>query len=459
MKKLTLREIAEATGGTLPKGGEDVTVSEISTDSRKINNNTLFVPLIGERFDAHKFIDDVVKKGAAAFVSDRKTETGAPYVLVKDTTKALGDIAAYYRSLFDISVVGITGSTGKTTTKELTAAVLSAKYKVVKTEGNFNNHIGLPLTVFNIDETTEAAVLEMGMNHFGEISYLGKIAKPNAALITNVGVSHIEYLGSREGILKAKCEIFESLKPGGEKILNGECDMLSTLRGKEENTCFYGFDAETCDVYAEDIEYVSLSETRFTAVIKGERVKLTLKNAPGRHMVLNALGAAAVGHCFGLSPDEIKKGIEAFKPGDKRLNIIDTARYTLINDTYNANPQSVKAGLDVIAPLEGRSVAILGEMFELGEDSPKYHREVGEYAAKAGIDIVVGIGNENVMQLTLGASFGGVKKVFYYENKEDFYNNIKKIFKPGDTVLIKASRGAKFEEITEKLVKKGNAPF
>ncbi len=459
MKKLTLREIAEASGGRLFNDSGNTTVSEISTDSRKINKNTLFIPLIGERFDAHKFIEDVIKRGTAAFISDREIKTDTPYVLVKDTTKALGDIAAYYRGLFDIPVVGITGSTGKTTTKELTAAVLSAKFKVVKTEGNFNNHIGLPLTVFNIDETTEAVVLEMGMNHFGEISYLGKIARPDAALITNVGVSHIEYLGSREGILKAKCEIFESLKPGGKKILNGECDMLSTLRGKEENTCFYGFDSKTCGVYAEDIEYLSLNETRFTAVIKGEKVKLTLKNAPGRHMVLNALGAAAVGHSFGLSLEKIKKGIEAFTPGDKRLNIINTARYTLINDTYNANPQSVKAGLDVIAPLEGRSIAVLGEMLELGEDSPKYHREVGEYAAKAGTDVVVGIGNENVMQLTLGASFGGVKKVFYYETKEDFYNNMKKIFKPGDTVLIKASRGARFEEITERLIKKGNAEF
>ncbi|MCC8097773.1 MAG: UDP-N-acetylmuramoyl-tripeptide--D-alanyl-D-alanine ligase, partial [Eubacterium sp.] len=445
MKKLTLREITESTGGKLFNNDGSAQISEVSTDSRKINSNTLFVPLIGERFDAHKFIDDVVKKGAAAFISDREIETDYPYVLVEDTTKALGDIAAYYRSLFNIPVARITGSTGKTTTKELTAAVLSAKYKVVKTEGNFNNHIGLPLTIFNIDETTEAAVIEMGMNHFGEISYLGKIAKPDAALITNVGVSHIEYLGSREGILKAKCEIFESLKEGGPRILNGECDMLSTLRGKEDNTCFYGFDSESCDVYAEDIEYVSLKETRFTAVIKNERVKLTLKNAPGKHMVLNALGAAAVGYSFGLSLEEIQKGIEAFTPGDKRLNIIDTQRYTLINDTYNANPQSVKAGIDVIAPLEGRSVAILGEMLELGENSPEYHREVGEYAAKAGIDVIVGIGNENVMQLTLGASFGGAKKVFYYETKEDLYEIIKKIFKMKDTVLIKASRVSKLQ--------------
>ncbi|MCD8214394.1 MAG: UDP-N-acetylmuramoyl-tripeptide--D-alanyl-D-alanine ligase [Clostridiales bacterium] len=451
MKKLTLREIGESTGGKLFNTDGSLEISRISTDSRKIDNNTLFIPLIGERFDAHKFIGDVVKKGTAAFISDRKVDTKAPYVLVDDTTKALGDIAAYYRTLFDIPVIGITGSTGKTTTKELTAAVLSAKYKVVKTEGNFNNHIGLPLTVFNIDETTEAAVIEMGMNHFGEISYLGKIARPSAALITNIGVSHIEYLGSREGILKAKCEIFESLKEGGAKILNGECDMLSTLRGKEENTCFYGFDCGSCDVYAKDIEYVSLRETRFTAVIKGEEIKLTLKDAPGKHMVLNALGAAAAGSYFGLSPEEIQRGISSFTPGDKRLNIIETERYTLINDTYNANPQSVKAGIDVIAPLQGRSAAVLGEMLELGENSPEYHREVGEYAAKAGIDVIVGIGNENVMQLTLGASFGGAKKVFYYENKEDFYKNIKKILKKNDTVLIKASRGAKFEEITEKL--------
>ncbi len=451
MKSLTLNEIAAACGGKL-FGSGDVRVCHISTDSRKTEKGELFVPIVGEKFDGHDFIEDTLKNGAAAFISQREMDTSVSYVLVEDTVRALGDIAAAYRELFDIKVVGITGSVGKTTTKDMIAAVLSVKYNTVKTQGNFNNHIGLPMTVFNIDETTEAAVLEMGMNHFGEISHLTKIAKPDIAVITNVGVSHIEYLGSREGILKAKCEIFEGLKPDGIKILNGDCDMLVSLRSREDNACFYSLEDESCDIYARDIRFLSLEESSFTIVCSAGEIPVRL-HASGRHMISNALAATGVGLYMGLDTDEIKRGLEAFRSGDKRMDVIKTDRYTLINDTYNANPQSVRAGLDVIAELEGRSVAILGEMLELGEKSAEFHREVGEYAAKVGVDAVVGIGNENVMQLTLGAAFGGAKKVFYYKTKAEFYENVKKVLKKNDTVLIKASRGSRFEEITEMLRK------
>lgn len=450
MKRLSIKEIAAACGGRLINPSETV-ISHISTDSRDIKEGSLFIPIVGEKFDGHSFIEDTLKKGAASFLSQKEINTDKTYVLVEDTLKALGDIAAYYRGLFDIPVVGITGSVGKTTTKDMIAAVLSVKYNVVKTKGNFNNHIGLPLTVFGIDETTQAAVLEMGMNHFGEISYLGRIAKPTTAVITNSGVSHIENLGSREGILKAKCEIFESLSPMGKKILNGDCNMLSTLRDKEDRTVFYGLDPKN-DIYAEDIRFISLEETEFKIVMDGEKIPVRISSS-GKHMVQNALGAAAVGRELGLDHAEIAKGLESFTPGDKRMDIIKTDRYTIINDTYNANPQSVKAGLDVIAPLEGRSAAILGEMLELGENSKKFHREVGEYAGSIGIDLLCGIGNENVLETTLGASFGGVKKVFYFKTKEEFFENVKKVLKKNDTVLIKASRGAKFEEITDKLKK------
>ncbi|MCD7854311.1 MAG: UDP-N-acetylmuramoyl-tripeptide--D-alanyl-D-alanine ligase [Clostridiales bacterium] len=450
MKSITLKEVEKACGGRLI--GADRAISGVSTDTRTVGEGDLFFAIKGERFDGHNFIGSLPEKKAEAFVSQEEVESDLPYVLVDDTLKALGDLAAYYRGLFDIPVVGITGSVGKTTTKDMIASVLSAKFNTVKTDKNFNNHIGLPMTVFKTEETTEALVLEMGMNHFGEISYLGKIAKPDIAVITNSGVSHIEYLGSREGILKAKCEIFESLKPNGKKVLNGDCDMLNTLREAHPDALFYGFDPKKDLVFAEDIEYLSLEKTKFTAVIEGEKIPVELKTS-GRHMVLNALAAMTCGKLLGLSPQEIKKGIEGFVSPDKRMNIIHTEKYTLIDDTYNANPQSVKAGISAIAPLEGRKAVILGEMLELGEGSPDYHREVGEYAAKEGIDTVVGIGNENVLKLTLGASFGGAKKVFYYETKEEFYNNIKKILKRNDTVLIKASRGARFEEITEKLRK------
>ncbi len=451
MKALSIKEIAAATGGRIVNE-KDITIKNISTDSRKIDENTLFVPIVGERLDGHSFIRQAVGDGAAAFISQKEIDTDSVYVLVDDTTKALGNIAAYYRSLFDIPVVAVTGSTGKTTTKDMIAAVLSVRYNTIKTMGNFNNHIGLPLTVFNIDESTEAAVLEMGMNHFGEISYLGRIAKPQTAVITNVGVSHIEHLGSREGILKAKCEIFESLSPDGVKILCGDCDMLSKLRDKEPSAYFYGLGAEN-DMYAEDIRFLSLDRTEFSVVADGEKITVRM-NASGEHMIKNALAAAAVGKRLGLGLDEIKKGIESFVPADKRMNVIKTEKYTIINDTYNANPQSVKAGLDVLAKIQGRKAAILGEMLELGKDSSEYHKDVGRYAAKLGIDVICAIGNKNVMDLALAATFEGAKKVFYYETKEEFFANVKKILKRGDTVLIKASRGARFEEITEGLVKK-----
>lgn len=451
MKALGLKEIENACMGRAVNY-KDVAIENISTDSRKIDAGTLFVPLIGERFDGHDFIDDVISKGAAAFISDREIETELPYIIVEDTTKALGDIAKYYRGLFKIPVIGITGSVGKTTTKEMTASVLGEKFNVIKTQGNFNNHIGLPLTIFNIDESTDIAVLEMGMNHRGEIRYLGQIAGINAAVITNAGTSHIGNLGSREGILAAKCEIFENLDPNGIKIINGDCDMLSTLKGREDRAFFYSTKDETADIFAKNIEFRGLEETSFTICLSGREIFVNMK-ASGIHIVANALAAAKVGEYFGLNDDEIKRGIESFKNPGKRMDIVKTDRYTIINDTYNANPQSVKAGIDVLSKMEGRRVAVLGEMLELGEESGKYHREVGEFAAKAGIDVVVGIGDENVLKLTLGASFGGGGKVFYYKTKEEFYANRKKIFKNGDTVLIKASRGEKFEEIAEMLRK------
>ncbi len=445
--KLLLSEIAKATGGELI--GEDKVINSISRDSRQIGENCLYVPLKGEKFDGHDFIDKACEGGATAVLTERENEEYAiPLVRVKDTRLALGDIARFYRQkLGNLKIVAITGSVGKTTTKDMTASVISQKYNTVKTQGNYNNDIGVPLTVFSFDENTEAAVVEMGMNHFNEIEYLSSIALPDIAIITNVGVSHIENLGSREGILQAKCEIFSHMKEDSLKILNGDDDMLITVADKYKNICFAHIDSEG-ELYADNVKPKGLKGTDCVLHIGDITIPVSIPVA-GRHMVLNALLAGRAGVELGLSPEEIKRGIEQFKPTAMRMDVFDTDDYTVINDAYNANPQSVKASLDVLASCEGRKCAVLGDMFELGKNAPQYHAEVGEYAALKGIDLVVCIGelSENMYRACIEK--GG--KAFYFGDMEEFTKKISSVIPKGSAVLVKASRGMHFEKIIEKL--------
>ncbi len=445
--KLLLSEIAKATGGKL--AGEDKVINSISRDSRQIGENCLYVPLKGEKFDGHDFIDKACEGGAAAVLSERENEEySVPFVRVKDTRLALGDIARFYRQkLGGLKIIAVTGSVGKTTTKDMTASVISQKYNTVKTQGNYNNDIGVPLTVFSFDEDTEAAVVEMGMNHFKEIEYLSSIALPDIAIITNVGVSHIENLGSREGILQAKCEIFSHMKEDSLKILNGDDDMLITVADKYKNICYAHIDGKG-ELYADNVEPKGLKGTDCVLHIGGVTIPVGIPVA-GRHMVLNALLAARAGIDLGLTSDEIKRGIEGFKPTAMRMDVFDTDAYTVINDAYNANPQSVKASLDVLASCEGKKCAVLGDMFELGKNSPQYHAEVGEYAASKSIDLVVCIGelSENMHRACLKK--GG--KSLYFGTMEEFINNIFSVLPKDSTVLVKASRGMHFEKIIEKL--------
>ncbi len=445
--KLLLSEIAKATGGELV--GEDKVINSISRDSRQIGENCLYVPLKGEKFDGHDFIDKACEGGAVAVLSERENEEYAvPFVRVKDTRLALGDIARFYRQkLGGLKIIAITGSVGKTTTKDMTASVISQKYNTVKTQGNYNNDIGVPLTVFSFDEDTEAAVVEMGMNHFNEIEYLSSIALPDIAIITNVGVSHIENLGSREGILQAKCEIFSHMKEDSLKILNGDDDMLITVADKYKNICYAHIDGKG-ELYADNVAPKGLKGTDCVLHIGGVTIPVSIPVA-GRHMVLNALLAARAGIELGLTSDEIKRGIEGFKPTAMRMDVFDTDAYTVINDAYNANPQSVKASLDVLASCEGKKCAVLGDMFELGKNAPQYHAEVGEYAASKGIDLVVCIGelSENMHRACLER--GG--RSLYFGTMEEFIDNIFSVLPKDSTVLVKASRGMHFEKIIEKL--------
>lgn len=461
MKPIILEEIIKAVEGIINKNIDttNIFISNISTDTRTLNNGDLFIAINGNNFDGHNYIQAAFEKGAKVCISEKDIQTDGILIKVLDTKKALKDLAKYYRSLFKIPVVAITGSTGKTTTKDIVASILAQKYNVLKTEGNFNNEIGLPLTVFNIDDSTEVAVLEMGMNNFGEIRNLSEIAKPSIAIITNIGVSHIENLGSREGILRAKYEIFDFLDENGTKILNADDDMLFNLKyeqkGKFIEQKFYSIEKEV-DVFAENIVENGLSGTFAKINCMGEKFEINIKIC-GKHIISNALAGVIVGKKMGLNINQIKNGIENFNLSKMRMDIIKTNNYTIINDVYNANPNSMKASLDVLANAKGRKIAILGDMFELGSFAPKFHYEIGEYAVCKKIDELIFIGNlaKNMM---LGAKDFSIKNninvnINYFQKQEDLFQNINNILHIEDNILVKASRGMQFEKIVDKLMR------
>lgn len=441
--KLTLEEAAIAVGGILT-GNKDDVVTAVSTDTRHIEKGSLFIALKGEKFDAHDFVSDALEKGSICAVTEKDVE--GCHILVDDTRKALGDLARYYLKKTGVPVVAITGSTGKTTTKEIVSSVLSQKYNVHKTDKNYNNDIGVPLTVFGIKPEHQVAVIEMGMNHFGEISYLSSIANPHIALITNIGSSHIENLGSREGILKAKCEIFEHMDPYGVRILNNDDDMLSALDMKAVR---YGFDKNN-DIWADGIETMGLEGIKCNIHCEKGEFRVTIP-VPGRHMVSNAMAATAAGIAMGLEPEQIQKGIEKFSSAPMRMDIIKAAKYNIINDVYNANPVSVKAAMDVLGQAEGAKVCIVGDMLELGSYAPELHKEVGEYGASKGFDMIICIGD--ISKHTYEGALEKTNKAVYFPTKEDFYKKAPEFVPQGATVLVKASRGMHFEDIVEFLKK------
>lgn len=466
MMKIFLQEIAEAVHGQLCNASfsDKLIIKGVSIDTRDNLEDKLFVPLVGANVDGHDFLQISYDKGASCTLTEKEIDTDKPYILVKSTFQALKDFAKYYRSLFDIPVIGITGSVGKTTTKDLTASILSQKYKTLKTEGNFNNEIGLPLTVFRLDSSIEVLVLEMGMNNFGEIHNLSEIAKPNVCLITNIGEAHIENLGSREGILKAKSEIFDYMdKENGKAILNGDDDMLITLQDKIQNPYFYYLDKDgdkdDKNFIAYDVKYKGIRGASCKIKILDDEFNVDIP-VSGEYMVYNAIAGAMVGKFLGLENAHIQKGIEEFKPSKNRMDIIDVKGYTIINDVYNANPTSVKSAVAALCNQEGRKICILGDMFELGEHANKMHYDVGIYVIERGVDLVICIG-ELSAKMYDGACDSLKKldtqnkpKVLYFKSQEEFFDNYFKevsLFGEGDTILVKASRGMHFENIIEKL--------
>ena len=452
MKNLTLRNITRACQGTY-HGNEsllDREVAGVTIDSRKVEKGFLFVAINGERFNAHQFIPDTIEKGALCVVSHEDLgDTDYPYILVEATGQALLDIAKLYRDSFDVKVVGITGSVGKTSTKEMIASVLAQKYNVHKTQGNFNNECGLPLTIFEMNEEHQVSVLEMGINHFGEMRKLSTVASPDICVITNIGVAHLEFLKTREGIMQEKTQMFQDMKPGGSVVLNGDDPLLSTIGPvKGSDPIFYGLDQDKNVIYATDVEPLGLKGTSCTIHLPEGSFSCVVP-IPGIHMVSNALAGSAVGSKLGLTTEEIKRGIESLPSIPGRNHIIQTDRLILLDDCYNANPVSMKASLDVLNMGIGRKVAVLGDMGELGPDYAALHRSVGEYAAEIGIDLVCAIGPMS-KEIAEGAASDGTKAL-WFETKADFLAQTKDILKDGDNVLIKASHGMEFPEIVEAL--------
>ncbi len=441
MKKLSIKDIASFCGAKTQLEGF---IEKISTDSRDIDENTLFVALIGERFDAHDFISDVLAKGAKAVVCSKKVCDDNRLIIVEDTGKALLDIAHGYRKTFNIPFVALTGSVGKTTTKGMVYAVVNKKFNALKTQGNLNNEIGVPKTLFSLEEYHRAAVIEMGMNHFGEISRLSRAVEPDIACITNVGTAHIENLGSREGILKAKTEILDGMKKGALLIINADNDMLSSYENEDYNIIRFGIDGENLQMKAENIVQ-SQDGSEFSACYKGEAVNAFVP-AVGIHNVYNALCALCVGVSLGYTLSEAAEGLMDFEAEGMRQKITEFKGKTFIEDCYNANLDSMLASLETLKTIKkGRSIAVLGDMLELGDFSREAHRKVGLKAYQTGCDIVLAYGEASSDTAEAFSEKCGFSR--WFADKSDLTDYLANILKDGDTVLFKGSRGMKMEEI------------
>lgn len=477
----TLQEIAAACGGklVLRKGtGSDTAVTSFVIDSRKAEKGGVFLATKGERVDGHHFISQVYRAGAVLAVTEKtpeqvRSETGedcgdwGSYLLVEDTLQALREIAEAYRRKSGIPIVGITGSVGKTSTKEFIAGVLAERYSVLKTEGNFNNEIGVPLTLLRIRPEHEIAVVEMGISDFGEMRRLSKMVRPNVCVITNIGQCHLENLKTRDGILKAKSEIFDFMAEDGRVCLNGGDDKLAALteiRGRKPH--FFGLGENPAEeVSAERIQSRGLFGSDAVLRFSGEsalaeagqqRIHVPL---PGAHMVRNAAAAACVAGLFGLSAEEIAAGIGKVASVSGRANLIRLEKYTLIDDCYNANPVSMKAAIDLLALADTEKVAILGDMFELGENSEALHEEVGAYAAGAGIDRILCVGerSERLYQAA-AARAEGRKHIAWFSNRDALLQALEReeSLPQGCTVLLKASHGMEFARILAFLKERGS---
>ena len=451
MKPFLLEDAVRACGGRYvgPQEALKREVTFVTSDSRTAGPGALFVCFVGERVDGHRFMADCLKKGASACVSEREPKGAEemPCIVVESSLHAIGAIAAWHRSRFGIPVVGITGSVGKTTTKEMIAAVLSQKYDTHRTEKNFNNELGVPWTLLRLEDRNQVSVVEMGINRFGEMRRLTNIVRPTIAVFTVIGEAHLEFLGDLPGVLRAKGEIFEGMGPDGLAVLNGDDKLLANCHPNMRRVT-YGKGPQN-DVQAEDIVVRGAETLECTVRHRGGAFRVSIPGY-GTHLIYAALAAAAVGLELGLTGEEIARGIAGYHTVGDRARVIEAGDITVVSDCYNANPNSVRTAIDSLIAMPGRRVCILGDMLELGPETESLHRAVGAYAAEKGIDLVIGCG-----PLGRRIAEGAGENAVAFDDRDTLIEALPGILKKGDTVLVKASRGMAFEKIVQKLTGEG----
>lgn len=446
MKHFTLEEITLACDGRYV-GNESLkqtTITSVERDSRQIKDGSLFLAIRGERVDGHDFVQKCYDMGAVCAICEKDIPNATkPYILVDSTLEAVKAVAKAYRNKFDIPVIGVSGSVGKTSTKEMLYAVLSQKFRTHKTQGNLNNELGVPLTLLAMPEDSEAAVIEMGISDFGEMTRLSEIVQPTICVLTIIGECHLENLGDRNGVLKAKTEMFKFARPNASYILNGDDDMLSSVTDIDgKRPVFFGFSSDN-DYYAQDIQNNAEGKIGCTLCFDDTRLCVTIP-AIGSYMVSNALAAVAVGKLLGLNDEQLKNGVQSYKTVGSRANVINTSGLKIIDDCYNANPTSVKASLDTLCNFDGRRVAVLGDMKELGTDELKLHFDTGAYAKQIGVDLLVAVG-PLAKELANGAD--GI----WCSDIENAKAKLTELLRKGDIVLVKASHSMHFEKIVDFL--------
>lgn len=452
MKHMTLQNIARAVSGQLflPDNyiEEGKVAQGVVIDNRKVEKDFIFVPIKGARVDGHTFIPDAFEKGAMAVLCDHDLgKTTGPYIVVKETQQALKDLAAFYREQMDAYVIGIVGSVGKTSTKEMVASVLSRHFSLWKTQGNFNNEIGLPLTLFGVKEEHQVAVVEMGISDFGEMDRLGNMAKPDMVIMTNIGLCHLENLIDRDGVLKAKTEVFAHMPKDGVIVLNGDDDKLQMADTLGRERHFFGLSNQ---------EY---SATDIVSQLTGVQAKLIGPKwessvripIPGQHNVYNALAAMVAAEHLGMSREEILSGIEHAATIDGRNNFIQKNGITVIDDCYNANPVSMRASLEVLSHASGRTIAVLGDMGELGAEEASLHYQVGEAVAEFGINVLFTAGELSKEMIRAVEAADCATEVYGFDSKEEMIPQLKALVKEGDTILVKASHFMDFPKVVEAL--------
>ena len=449
MGRITLKQAALWCGGTVDQKYEDVTFFGAGNDTRTLEPGSLFVVLRGAR-DGHDFIPAAIERGAAAVLCSRRVGD-YPAIYVEDPRIALGKIAAKERQRLELKVVAVTGSVGKSTTKEMIAQVLSGSYRTAKTPVNHNNDIGVPMAILAIPEGTETAVLEMGMNHFREIAYLSHIGRPDIGVIVNVGTAHIEYLGSAQGICRAKLEILEGMGPDGQVFLNGDNALLRHLPEKPlQKVTYFGTEAD-CQIRAESISSRN-GRLQFTAVTAGETVAVDLP-MEGLHFVGDALAAVAVGRAMGVPGEAITERLRNFRNMKGRQQTFEKNGMTIIDDCYNAGPESMAAAIRVLGAQKGRRIAVLGDMLELGDCAEAEHYRIGRIAAESA-DLVFSYG-QNAERVQIGTITGGMpaSKSQCFDSHEAMIEALRRTAQPGDVLLFKGSRGMHMEKVLEGLLK------